>query len=164
MIGTGGGRLATSPRLCRVWVNRGPGGTTFDEAASDSPKSAQEFELLESEGGQRGAVEYPVRIARFANCSDVDLVSRSTFRPPESAAAYTPLCLEQIQVLTLSCPHPQYFVRDALPGFADAESGSFDPCIPCPIDRQMLEANSHDSITSASSASRACSRRKRTSP
>ncbi|GAA5965073.1 hypothetical protein JCM8115_006652 [Rhodotorula mucilaginosa] len=73
LIGTGGGRLATSPRLCRVWVNRGPGGTTFDEAASDSPKSAQEFELLESEGGQRGAVEYPVRIARFANCSDVDL-------------------------------------------------------------------------------------------
>lgn len=87
LIGTGGGRLATSPRLCRVWVNRGPGGTTFDEAASDSPKAAQEFELLESEGGQRGAVEYPVRIARFANCSDVDLVSRSTFQHPGVARA-----------------------------------------------------------------------------
>ncbi|GAA5861897.1 hypothetical protein JCM3774_001343 [Rhodotorula dairenensis] len=73
LIGTGGGRLATSPRLCRVWVNRGPGGTTFDEASGGAPKPAQEFELLESEGGQRGAVEYPVRIARFANCSDVDL-------------------------------------------------------------------------------------------
>ncbi|GAA5981926.1 hypothetical protein JCM10908_004669 [Rhodotorula pacifica] len=78
LIGTGGGRLSTSPRLCRVWVNRGPGGTTFEEAAAagsggGQPKPAQEFELLESEGGQRGAVEYPVRIARFANCSDVDL-------------------------------------------------------------------------------------------
>ncbi|POY71728.1 hypothetical protein BMF94_5089 [Rhodotorula taiwanensis] len=73
LIGTGGGRLATSPHLCRVWVNRGPGGTTFDEASSGAPTPAQEFELLESTGGQRGAVEYPVRIARFANCSDVDL-------------------------------------------------------------------------------------------
>ncbi|GAA6019070.1 hypothetical protein JCM8202_000663 [Rhodotorula sphaerocarpa] len=73
LIGTGGGRLATSPRLCRVWVNRGPQGTTFEEAGNAAPKPAQEFELLESEGGRNGAVEYPVRIARFANCSDVDL-------------------------------------------------------------------------------------------
>ncbi|GAA6012933.1 hypothetical protein JCM10207_008384 [Rhodosporidiobolus poonsookiae] len=71
LIGTGGGRLPTSPRLCRAWVNRGPQGVTFDEAGSLQP--AQEFELLEGEGGGRGAVEYPVRIAKFANVSDVTL-------------------------------------------------------------------------------------------
>ncbi|KPV75361.1 uncharacterized protein RHOBADRAFT_53346 [Rhodotorula graminis WP1] len=73
LIGTGGGRLPTSPRLCRAWVNRGPSGITFDEASSAAPQPAQEFELLESEGGARGAVEYPTRIARFANVSDVSL-------------------------------------------------------------------------------------------
>ncbi|GAA6056130.1 hypothetical protein JCM3770_006009 [Rhodotorula araucariae] len=73
LIGTGGGRLPTSPRLCRAWVNRGPSGITFDEASSAAPLPAQEFELLESEGGGRGAVEYPVRIARFANVSDLSL-------------------------------------------------------------------------------------------
>ncbi|KAJ8295018.1 Sorting nexin lst-4 [Rhodotorula toruloides] len=78
LIGTGGGRLSTSPRLCRAWVNRGPSGITFDEASSATPKPAQEWELLESEGGGRGAVEYPVRIARFANCSDIDLYFANT--------------------------------------------------------------------------------------
>ncbi|BGP47911.1 hypothetical protein JCM10450v2_003776 [Rhodotorula kratochvilovae] len=73
LIGTGGGRLPTSPRLCRAWVNRGPSGVTFDEASSAAPTPAQEFELLEGEGGGRGAVEYPVRIARFANVSDLSL-------------------------------------------------------------------------------------------
>ncbi|GAA5870665.1 hypothetical protein JCM1840_006770 [Sporobolomyces johnsonii] len=70
LIGTGGGRLPTSPRLARVWVNR-PGGISFDEATSVPP--SQEWELLESEGGQRGAVEYPVKIARFSNVSEVDV-------------------------------------------------------------------------------------------
>ncbi|GAA5861051.1 hypothetical protein JCM8547_008019 [Rhodosporidiobolus lusitaniae] len=69
LIGTGGGRLATSPRLCRAWVNRG--GITFEDAETVQP--AQEWELLESEGGGRGAVEYPVRIAKFASCSEVTL-------------------------------------------------------------------------------------------
>ncbi|BGP31849.1 hypothetical protein JCM10296v2_003626 [Rhodotorula toruloides] len=78
LIGTGGGRLSTSPRLCRAWVNRGPSGITFDEASTATPKPAQEWELLESEGGGRGAVEYPVRIARFANCSDIDLYFANT--------------------------------------------------------------------------------------
>jgi len=73
LIGTGGGRLPTSPRLCRAWVNSGPSGITFDEASSAAPAPAQEFELLESEGGARGAVDYPTRIARFANVSDVSL-------------------------------------------------------------------------------------------
>ncbi|BGP15850.1 hypothetical protein JCM10213_005665 [Rhodosporidiobolus nylandii] len=69
LIGTGGGRLPESPRLCRAWVNRQ--GVTFDEAGTLQP--AQEWELLESEGGGRGAVEYPVRIAKFANVSEVTL-------------------------------------------------------------------------------------------
>ncbi|GAA6027415.1 hypothetical protein JCM8097_007845 [Rhodosporidiobolus ruineniae] len=69
LIGTGGGRLPTSPRLCRAWVNQP--GLTFDDAASVKP--AQEWELLEGEGGGRGAVEYPVRIAKFANVSEVTL-------------------------------------------------------------------------------------------
>ncbi|GAA5825740.1 hypothetical protein JCM11251_000355 [Rhodosporidiobolus azoricus] len=71
LIGTGGGRLPTSPRLCRAWVNRGPGGVTFEDA--ETLKAEQEWELLESEGGGRGAVEYPVRIAKFANVSEVTL-------------------------------------------------------------------------------------------
>ncbi|GAA5970916.1 hypothetical protein JCM11641_004507 [Rhodosporidiobolus odoratus] len=69
LIGTGGGRLATSPRVCKAWVNRA--GVTFDEAESVKPE--QEWELLESEGGGRGSVEYPVRIAKFANVSEVTL-------------------------------------------------------------------------------------------
>ncbi|TNY23504.1 hypothetical protein DMC30DRAFT_331512, partial [Rhodotorula diobovata] len=73
LIGTGGGRLSTSPRLCRAWVNRGPSGIDFDEASTATPPPAQDFELLESEGGGRGAVEYPVRITKFANVSDVSL-------------------------------------------------------------------------------------------
>lgn len=73
LIGTGGGRLSTSPRLCRAWVNRGPSGIDFDEASAATPPPAQDFELLESEGGGRGAVEYPVRITKFANVSDVSL-------------------------------------------------------------------------------------------
>lgn len=44
-------------------------------------KGAQEWELLENENGSRGSVEYPVRISKFANVSELDLffVSFSRF-------------------------------------------------------------------------------------
>jgi hypothetical protein len=51
-------------------VNR-VNGIDFSEA--EDVKAEQEWELLESEGGQKGAVEYPVRMAKFANVSEVDL-------------------------------------------------------------------------------------------
>jgi len=70
LIGTGGGRLPTSPRLARVWVNRSTG-ISFEETSS--VKGAQEWELLENENGSRGSVEYPVRISKFANVSELDL-------------------------------------------------------------------------------------------
>ncbi|GAA6060065.1 hypothetical protein JCM10212_003026 [Sporobolomyces blumeae] len=75
IIGTGGGRLPTSPRLARTWVNRSAG-ISFDEASSVQP--SQEFELLEVDGGQRGSVEYPVRISKFANVSELDLFFSNT--------------------------------------------------------------------------------------
>lgn len=46
-------------------------GIDFSEA--EDVKAEQEWELLESEGGQKGAVEYPVRMAKFGNVSEVDL-------------------------------------------------------------------------------------------
>lgn len=70
LIGTGGGRLSSSPRLAKCWVNR-VGGIDFSDATEVKPE--QEWELLEAEGGGQGAVEYPVRMARFANVSSVDL-------------------------------------------------------------------------------------------
>ncbi|GAA5911471.1 PITH domain-containing protein [Sporobolomyces salmoneus] len=75
LIGTGGGRLPTSPRLARVWVNRS-NGISFDETST--VKGAQEWELLENENGSRGAVEYPVRISKFANVSELDLFFSNT--------------------------------------------------------------------------------------
>ncbi|GAA5928555.1 PITH domain-containing protein [Sporobolomyces koalae] len=75
LIGTGGGRLPTSPRLARVWVNRSTG-ISFEETAT--VKGAQEWELLENENGSRGSVEYPVRISKFANVSELDLFFANT--------------------------------------------------------------------------------------
>lgn len=50
---------------CRIWVNRPHG---IDLADADDVPPDQEFELLEQE---RGAVEYPVRVSRFANVSSL---------------------------------------------------------------------------------------------
>ncbi|GAA5836162.1 hypothetical protein JCM3766R1_001981 [Sporobolomyces carnicolor] len=75
LIGTGGGRLPTSPRLARVWVNRS-NGISFDETST--VPGAQEWELLENENGSRGSVEYPVRISKFANVSELDLFFSNT--------------------------------------------------------------------------------------
>ena len=36
-------------------------------------KEDQAWELLEATDGGRGAVEYPVRVTRFANVSSIDL-------------------------------------------------------------------------------------------
>ncbi|GAA5857255.1 hypothetical protein JCM5353_005733, partial [Sporobolomyces roseus] len=75
LIGTGGGRLPTSPRLSRVWVNRSSG-ISFEETSS--VPSAQEWELLENSSGSRGSTEYPVRISKFANVSELDLFFANT--------------------------------------------------------------------------------------
>ena len=52
---------------CRIWVNR-PDGIDLSEVDDVTPD--QDFELLEQE---RGAVEYPVRVSRFANVSTLSL-------------------------------------------------------------------------------------------
>lgn len=52
---------------CRIWVNRPDG---IDLADADDVQPDQDFQLLEQE---RGAVEYPVRAARFANVSSLTL-------------------------------------------------------------------------------------------
>lgn len=70
LIGTGGGRSGSAPRRVKVWVNK-PDGISFD--ATESTRSDQEFELLESDGGSRGSTEYPVRMSKFSNVSSVDL-------------------------------------------------------------------------------------------
>jgi hypothetical protein len=60
---------------CKIWVNRiDP--PDLDEAEEDNPKPDQEFALL---AGERDCVEYPVRVARFSNVSNltVYLVSQS---------------------------------------------------------------------------------------
>lgn len=66
---------------CRIWVNRPHG---IDLGDADDVPPDQEFELLEQE---RGAVEYPVRVSRFANVSSLtvnfvraDLISRGQAR------------------------------------------------------------------------------------
>lgn len=72
LIGTGGGQSPISPRRVKVWTNR-VDGIDFD-MIEEGVKPEQEWELLESDGeGGRGAVEYPVRIARFNNVMAVDL-------------------------------------------------------------------------------------------
>jgi len=55
------------PHRCRVWVNR-PNGVNLDEVGDITPE--QDFELLE---GELGAVDYPVRIARFSSVSNLTL-------------------------------------------------------------------------------------------
>lgn len=60
---TGDGR----PGHCSCWVNRQDG---VDLADVEDVKPEQEFELLE---GEPGAVEYPVRIARFSSVSCLTL-------------------------------------------------------------------------------------------
>jgi len=67
------------PQRCRVWVNR-PDGVDFGEV--DDIKPEQDFELLD---GETGAIEYPVKIARFNNVSTLTLhfsarTSSTTFR------------------------------------------------------------------------------------
>lgn len=59
---------------CKVWVNR-VDPPSLDEAQQSDIKPDQEFRLLD---GERGCIDYPVRIARFSNVSNVTvyLVSR----------------------------------------------------------------------------------------
>lgn len=78
LIGTGGGRASSAPRLAKCWVNRVDG---IDFGQTEEVKAEQEWELLESEGGEKGAVEYPVRMAKFGNVSEVDLFFVSCARP-----------------------------------------------------------------------------------
>ncbi|KAH8918552.1 DUF1000-domain-containing protein [Atractiella rhizophila] len=68
LIGTGGGRRDTSPRNCKVWVNRHDG-VGFGEA--ESLKAEQEWELLEGVDGDVGAIEYPTKMSKFANVEEL---------------------------------------------------------------------------------------------
>ncbi|ORY88033.1 PITH domain-domain-containing protein [Leucosporidium creatinivorum] len=85
LIGTGGGRSSTAPRLAKCWVNRVDG---IDFSQTEDVKAEQEWELLESEGGQKGAVEYPVRMAKFGNVSEVDLFFANTRSQSHSRIYY----------------------------------------------------------------------------
>ncbi|KAK4051146.1 hypothetical protein OIV83_002968 [Microbotryomycetes sp. JL201] len=71
LIGTGGGRSSSAPRLAKCWVNRVDGDIDFQAAQDVKPE--QDWELLEAVDGARGAVEYPVRVSKFANVSSLDL-------------------------------------------------------------------------------------------
>jgi len=55
------------PQRCRIWVNR-PNGVDLDEVDEMPPE--QDFELLE---GESGAIDYPVKIAKFSNVSTLSL-------------------------------------------------------------------------------------------
>ena len=70
LIGTGGGKSPSAPRLTKIYTNR-PDGISFDQIASTTPQ--QEFELLEGGDGARGSVEYPVRLMKFNNVREVTL-------------------------------------------------------------------------------------------
>lgn len=101
ILNTGGGRLSASPRRCKIWVNRcvpalsflsvlaekdllpcchRVAGVGFEEARELAAE--QDFELRENEDGSRTrAVEYPVRLAKFSNVSELTLffVRRSSY-------------------------------------------------------------------------------------
>ena len=90
LIGTGGGQHPESPRLVKVWANRAePLG--FDDTGS--VKEDQAWELLEASDGGRGATEYPVRVARFANVSSLDLFFVSVQLAGECGADGHPIFL-----------------------------------------------------------------------
>ncbi|KAI5480490.1 thioredoxin family Trp26 [Pseudohyphozyma bogoriensis] len=85
LIGTGGGQAPFSPRNVKIWVNRATG-IEFNDVESIKPE--QEFELLEGVTGDRGAVEYPVRMVRFANVSSVDFFFSNTRSSTHSRLFY----------------------------------------------------------------------------
>lgn len=94
LISTGGGRSSSSPRLAKIYVNRGPAGVSFSDDPAGGLKADQEMELLEVADAQKPSVEYPVRAARFANVSELDLyfVRRPSRRalPLRSGSAFPP--------------------------------------------------------------------------
>lgn len=53
---------------CKVWVNRIDRPSLDEIEGDDYAKADQAFELLE---GERGCVEYPVRVARFSSVSSL---------------------------------------------------------------------------------------------
>ncbi|KAM0787616.1 hypothetical protein ACM66B_003682 [Microbotryomycetes sp. NB124-2] len=71
LIGTGGGRSSSAPRLAKCWVNRVDGDIDFQAAQDVKPE--QDWELLEAVDGSHGATEYPVRVSKFANVSSLDM-------------------------------------------------------------------------------------------
>ncbi|KAM0752032.1 DUF1000-domain-containing protein [Meredithblackwellia eburnea MCA 4105] len=85
LIGTGGGQHPSSPRQIKMWANR-PTLVSFSDV--DSVREDQSFELLEATDGSRGAVEYPVRVARFANVTCVDLYFGDTRGGSQSRLFY----------------------------------------------------------------------------
>lgn len=76
IVGTGGGRLASSPRQVKVWVNRAEG-MSFD--AVEATKSEQDFNLLEGVDGNIGSVEYPLRLSKFGNVRHLTMYFVSLF-------------------------------------------------------------------------------------
>jgi len=84
LVGTGGGRGETCPRKIKVWVNR-RNGVGFDDTGV---AAEQEWELLEADEGRQGSVEYPVKIAKFGNVSDVTLFFYDTLSSVQSRLYY----------------------------------------------------------------------------